>query len=787
METEELKTQKEEEGINLAEYGMLFLAHWRWFLVAVILSVSVAALYILRTTPMYTRSTSLLIKDDKGDGVSDMTQAFENMGLMKSNSNLNNEMQIISAPTMMKEVARRLHLDMQMSVEGRFRPRPLYNDTPVFVKFSSPLAEEQSFSFKIQFQQDGTMWLKDFTNEDGEVEAAPVKARFNQQVRTPVGVLAVSAAPSYKGGLEDQTIIVDKLPLEVAGNIYSARLSVSLSDKDATILNISVNDEIPDRADDVLLALIDVYNEKWLQDKNLIADSSSKFIEERLDAISKELGDVDEDISEYKSRNLLPDVEAVSAMYMQRSTKNQDELLNLTNQLGMARFIRDYLKDRSKGNMLLPSNTGIQSSGIENQISEYNQLMLRRNELVANSNAEDPQVKKYDVSLAAMKTAILRSIDNQISQIEQQIVNVQSSEGATNQQLASNPKQAKHLLSVGRQQKVKEALYIFLLQKREENELSKAYTAYNSRIVQPPYGSNVPTSPRKQMIMLVALVLAFAVPGGILFLRETLNTKVRGRKDVENISAPYVGNIPQLPGTANLSLKREKRPESRIVVDVNAHDQVNEAFRILRTNLDYFINTKNAGHFVMTTSFNPSSGKTFIAANLAKTVSLKGKRVLVMDMDLRRKSLSKMLHSQPSHGVSNYLAGMEGDLDKLIVKNGFGEGLDVLPVGTIPPNPTELLLSDNMKKLFDELRDRYDYVFVDCPPIDIVADTSIVKEYIDVTVFILRVGLADRRLVGTLNEIYRKGSFNNLCLLLNATKRQPGNYYDYKYAYSYKY
>lgn len=787
METEELKTQKEEEGINLAEYGMMFLAHWRWFLLAVFVSMSIAVLHVLSTTPMYTRSTLLLIKDDKSDGTNSLMKGFENMGLLESRSNLNNEMQIISAPTIMKEVAHRLHLDLQLSVENRFRTTPLYNDTPIFVKFNGQLLDEQSFTFKIHFQQDGTMVLKDFINDGEPVNTNPIQARFDQKIKTPVGILAITKTPLYKGGLEDQTIDVQKLPIDVVGNIYSSRLSVSLTDKDATILNLSVNDEIPDRADDVLLTLIDVYNEKWLQDKNLIADSSAKFIEERLEAISKELGDVDQDISEYKSRNLIPDVEAVSAMYMQRSTKNQDELLNLTNQLGMARFIRDYLKDKSRENMLLPSNTGIQSSGIESQISEYNQIMLLRNDLVANSNEKDPLVTKYTTSLTAMKTAILRSIDNQIAQIEQQIANVHISEGSTNEQLASNPKQAEHLLSVGRQQKVKEALYIYLLQKREENELSKAFTAYNSRIVQPPFGSDSPTSPRKQMVMLVAFVLGIVVPGGIIFLREALNNKVRSRKDLENINVPYIGDIPLLPGTGNISLKRDKRPESRIVVSAKSHDRINEAFRILRTNLDYFINTKGLGKVIMTTSFNPSSGKTFIASNLAKTVSLKGQRVLVLDMDLRRKSLSKMLHRHNEDGVSSYLAGVNNDLSSLIIKEAFGENIDVLPVGMIPPNPTELLLSDRMKQLFNILRNSYDYIFVDCPPIDIVADTSIVKTYADVTLFILRVGLADRRLINTLDEIYRSGSFNNLCVLLNATKKLPGNYYDYKYAYSYKY
>lgn len=785
MEAEVIRKTKEEEGVNLAQYGLVFLANWYWFLIAVVVALGIGVFYVMKTTPMYTRSTQLLIKDDDGQGGSGIAQEFENLGLVTSNSNLNNEMLTISAPVMMKEAVWRLRLDRTMTMEDGLQDHPLYGALPVEVKTNRDLMPEESYAFKLRFEGGDAFVLSDFYKDGEEAEGDPVSGRFGARLHTPVGDVVVTRAEAFGKELAGRTLRVAKLPLSAAGGIYSARLSVSIMDKDATILNLALTDEIPQRADDLLLALIDVYNEKWLEDKNRIADSSSKFISERLESLSKELGDVDADISSFKSRNLLPNVEAASAIYMERSNQNQQELLNLTNQLGMARYLREYMTDKSKGNMLLPSNTGIQSSGIEAQIKEYNELMLRRNDLVANSNEQDPLVQSVTEAIASMRSAILRSIDNLISQISGQIRVVEHSESRTNELIASSPRQEEHLLSVGRQQKVKEALYIFLLQKREETELSKAYTPYSTRIIQPPTGSPSPAEPRTRMVLLAALVIGLAVPAGVLFLREMFNTRVRGRKDLENCTVPFLGEVPEMDGTRNWLGRRSKHVRNQVVVDADCHDRMNEAFRMLRTNMDYFMGMKNGGKVAMVTSFNPGSGKTFIVSNLAKAVTLKGKRVILVDFDLRRKQLSKMIGEHGSPGVTSFLAGVESDMDRLIERDVFGSGCDLLHVGVVPPNPTELLLTDRAEELFERLRAAYDYIFIDCPPVDLVADASIIRKYADFTLFVMRVGLADKRLVGELQELYEKKRFNNLAVVLNASRKEHGSAYGYKYRYDY--
>lgn len=777
----EYNEEEREESFSLEEYWKLFLDHWYWFAGTILVSICIAVFYLLTTTPIYTRSMMLLIKnDEKGGAANSMISDFQNLGIINNNSNINNDILTISAPIMMEEVVKRLKLDFQMEIKDGLRIRPLYNDAPITIK-SGKMSGNQSFSFKVRMLSRGEAELSEFILLDEEISNAPIVAPVGKDIQTPVGKIKISSTPSWDDSFIGKTISVNKYPYELIGKIYAARLNVALSDKEATILNLSLSDEVPERANDILLALVDVFNEQWIEDKNRIAESTYKFITERLESLSKELGNVDQNISDYKSRNLLPDIQAASAMYMQQSNKNYDNLLNLHNQLSMAKYIRDYLNDKTKQNQLLPSSTGIPSSGIEQLIASYNSLMLQRNELVANSNENNPLVAEMKSSLTSQKTAIIRSLENLIAQIQAQIANVQRSEQETNRQIASNPQQAKQLLSVERQQKVKEALYIYLLQKREENELSKTYTAWNTRIIQPPIGNPLPTSPRKKMVLLISVIIGFAIPGSLLFLRETLNHTVRGRKDLSQLQIPFIGEIPDIFGKKQWWQKKKKL-DDEIVISAGCKDFINESFRSVRTKLDYFISDiASPCKIIMLTSFNPGSGKSFISANLSKTMSLKGKKVLVIDMDIRRCSLSKMLKANIRKGLTAYLSGIDDNIENLIISNGFGSEVDVLPVGIIPPNPTELLLSERMSWMFDALRQQYDYIFLDCPPAEIVADASIIKKYADACIFIARVGLMDRRLLKEVDQLYKDNTYQHMCILLNGSLYISSQYGHYKY------
>lgn len=783
MATEELREQ--EEGLDLEKYGLLFLSHWHWFVASVVLALGLAVFHIMRTTPIYTRTTQLLVKDDEG-GTNGALQEFKELGLLSSASNISNEILTISAPILMDEVTKRLGLDWGMSVKSGLHMRPLYNDAPVRIGMNSEISDESSFSFVMKLKGENQVELSDFSYRGEVIEKTIVAVADSSVVKTPVGDLVFEKLPSWDNeSLAGEEIRVVKYPVRTIGSIYSARLSVSLSEKESTVLNLTLSDEVPARAEDVLLALIDVYNENWVKDKNRVADDTDKFISKRLETLTKELSDVDETISDYKSTNLLPDVKASVAQDMQQSSHNYQRLLDLNNQLSMTGFVREHLADPSNAHELLPSNTGLPSSGVESMITAYNKLMLERSTIVENSSEQTAYVMDIDRKLASQKTAILRSLDNLLAQLKQQIANIEKSERDINRQIASNPRQVLELQSVERQQKVKEALYIFLLQKREENELTKTYTAWNTSVIQPPIGSLSPSAPRRSMILLVAFVLGLVVPGGILFLRESMNHAVRGRKDLEGLKIPFLGEIPSTEGKRHW-WQRKRKQAREIVVKEGSKNIINESFRLVRTKLDYFMGKNHDLKVIMVTSFNPGSGKTFISANLAKTFAIRGKRVVCLDLDLRHHSLSSMI-GKNKNGLSSYLNDLVEDYHQILVKDGLSEGVDIIPVGIIPPNPTELLMSPRMQELVEQLRNEYDYVFLDCPPVEIVADAFIVKDLVDVSLFVVRAGLMDRRVLPMVDELYSEDKYNRLAILLNGTTHVSGKYGHYRYGYTYGY
>jgi capsular exopolysaccharide synthesis family protein len=387
-----------------------------------------------------------------------------------------------------------------------------------------------------------------------------------------------------------------------------------------------------------------------------------------------------------------------------------------------------------------------------------------------------------------MRNSIISSIDNQVSTLNTQIQGLRGIQGLSTSRLLSNPKQAEYLLSVERQQKVKEALYLFLLQKREENELSQAFTAYNTRVITSPTGSMAPVSPNRRMILLAAMLLGILIPIAIIYLRENLNTKVRGRKDIEDLTIPFVGEIPQYDRK-----KRKKKGESltsHIVVKPESRNVINEAFRVVRTNMEFMTGADHVNKVIMVTSANPGSGKTFLTMNIATSFAIKEKKVIAIDLDMRRASLSEFIN-KPKLGISDYLNGRVADWHAVKYDLENYSNIEMIPVGTIPPNPAELLFSDRLQKLLDELREQYDLIFLDCPPVEIVADASVIAKYADMTLFVIRAGLMEREMLPVIEGYYKDQKFRNMSVLLNGTTAAGSRYgyhrYGYHYGYAYGY
>ena len=762
-----------EDFIRLQDLWGMFFQKWYWFALSLFVALATASLYLLSTPNVYTRTAAILVKDDsKNNSSASAMNEFADMGIFKSNTNINNELLTLKSPTLMTEVVKRLGLNEIYTVRRGLKRIELYKSSPILVTYL--FDDKKSVSFDIEVGAQNKFYLSNFIVAGEETEER-LEGIIGDSIQTSAGTLAISLTSQYENSFTGSTIRYSKESADMMADSYTQKLRAELGNEDATIINLSIDDASVQKAEDILNTLIEVY--KWIQDKNQIAVSTSRFIGERLGVIENELGHVDENISNYKSEHLLPDVQAASSLYMSQSAENKKEIQTLTNQLATAQFIRRELGGKEM-NQPLPTNSGIANVNIESQIGEYNKMVLDRNRLIANSSEKNPLVKDLGNSMQSMKRTILQSVDNLIVSLNTQIRSIRQQEATTTQQLASNPSQAKYLLSVERQQKVKEELYLYLLQKREENELSQAFTAYNTRMITAPRGSALPTAPNKKNILLVALALGLLVPAVIIFMQENMNTKVRGKKDLENLSVPYLGEIPLYFRNKK---KKNKFSEYAIVVEEGNRNIINEAFRVLRSNVD-FMKSKNTEQKVfIETSFNPGSGKSFLSMNIAMSFAIKGKKVLVIDGDLRHGTVSAYVGS-PKKGLSDYLGNKEVVWNELLVIDKKYPNLHIIPVGTIPPNPTELLEDGSLATLMQDLRDEYDYIFIDCPPIDIVADTQIIEQYADRTLFVVRAGLLDRSLLPELESIYQEKRFKNLSVILNGTESTGGRY-GYRYGY----
>ena len=784
--------EQKEDVVQLKDLFYKCMSKWYWFAISVLLCLGVAVFYVLKTPPVYTRSAQIMIKtNSRGRSISSDGDAFSELGLFSTNTNVYNEIKAIAAKVSMLEVVKRLNLDMNYTTDGRFHENTLYGRTLPFVAEIVDIPEQTSASFDIDVSEDGGFVLSNFMRSGEPVEkGATVPGVFADTLATPIGSVVVNPTVNF-ASKNYPTVHVQRSSYRSATSRFSSELSVNLADKMSQVVQLTVNDISIQRAEDILDMVVAVYNENWVADKNQIAVSTSMFINERLGVIEQELSNVDSDISTFKSQNLIPDVKAASSMYMSQSNAINEQIQGLNNELYMTRYIRETLTDEGNRNKVLPSNSGISSANIESQISDYNDKILRRNNLVAASSESNPLVVELDNSLNSLRQAIISSVDNQELALSNQISSLSRTERQATARIAANPTQAKYLLSVERQQSVKEALYLYLLQKREENELSQAFTAYNTRIIDPPTGSMRPTAPRRSMIFLLALLLGLFLPLAAIYLMEILNTKVRGKKDVKDVVLPFAGEIPLTEEGMKRNrkylraLKMQQKVENKreILVKSGSRDTINEAFRVLRTNVEFMMKNKDA-NIIALTSFNPGSGKSFISMNLAVALAIKGRKVLVIDCDLRHASLSTYVGS-PHKGISNYLSGQTDDLESLICPVPDNESLYVLPVGVIPPNPTELVADERFREMLSKLKGEYDYVFLDCPPVDIVADTQIIGQNADRTLFVIRAGLCERSMLSELNTLYKENKYNNLALILNGTEVSKSGYFGNRYGYHY--
>ena len=767
-------SRKNDTGINLVDLLAYFASKWKWFLLSVLVCGGIAWYHYARSPLVYFRSATVIIKDPSNKTSTTGLDRFDNI---INKVNVANEILQFRSKKLMREVLQRLHADISYQLEDGLRSNELYNQSPVLLSFPDALPE-QHFAFTVTLKDKKSLVLSDFTGID-------VKSDFTVEMYDTVTLsrgMRVVATPTnyYNDSWTGTPIRVAKLPMESMVNYYKSALGIQQEEEESSILTLALKDGSAARAEDILNTLINVYNEEAIKDKNQVAVNTADFINDRLIIIENELGGVESELETFKQRNQIVDIASSAGMYMSESQKYNTDALELETQLRLANFIKDYLTDPAKETDLIPSNTGIGDMNIESQINLYNTAKLKRDHLIDDSSVNNPVVLELNNSLRAMKQNIIRAVDNMIVSLNVQRSDAQSREMRAQNRITSIPTKERKMLSIERQQKVKEALYLFLLNKREENALSQAMADNNARVIDGAEGSNSPISPNRNRILLLGLLVGLAIPSlaclGILFL----DTRVHSRKDVEGIvSVPYLGEIPQDKEAGKLN-----EQESPFLLAKEQRDStVSEAFRILRTNMAFMARKDLPQQVIIFTSLNEGAGKTFISKNLGMSLVLAKKKVILIDMDIRRGTLSRQFHLKKI-GLTNYLADNTLSAEDIIQHQ---DGFDIIAAGAIAPNPAELLMDERLDNLVTELRRRYDYIVVDSVPVGIIADATISNRIADLTIFVARAGRLDRRQLPEIEQLYKENKLHNMALVLNgADLHRRYGYYGY-YGYSYKY
>lgn len=746
--------------------------NWYWILLSLAIAMGAAAVYILSSPPVYVRSAEILIKESDGMGGSG---AFKDFATQQATADARIEVQALRSPGIVREAIKRLGLTVDYRGEGRFYNGIMYLERPITVTFID-LRESDVATFTANLTTGKNLALSGFCRNGQELEGT-MTAVIGDTVATPVGRIVIETTGYYNNFI-GQNIFVEKRNLDEAISSYCSNLTSTILEE-TSIVKLRLKDYSTVRATELLNAIIDIYNEQWVARNNESTIKTIKFITQRVDSLQIELNLLDREIAAQNSKNKLT-AKQIRELNSTLSSKDNEKSVELESQIELALFIKKCVIENVDNKEMLPAKTGLSMASIENLITKYNQEIVKRDKYLSNSSEANPLVIDCNKNLVAMHKSINDALDSHIGSLRKEISLIDKEETTSKVQFSKEAEHVKDIQGLLRQQKIKNTLYLFLLQKLEESELSKEYEASNNRLLTPVGGSNTPIEPMQRQIIMLALAIGLLLPVTIIFIREITNKKVRGRKDLEGIDIPLIGEIP-----LNGQSKDLKDNARSIIVKEGNRNIINEAFRVLRTNLEFMNNKDESSTVFIVTSFNPGSGKTFLTMNIAAGLALKGKKVLVIDGDMRHGSTSAYVGS-PSTGLSDYLSGGTADVSSIIAEFEEYPTLNVIPIGSTPPNPTELLHGKRFGELVNSMRQHFDYIFIDCPPIDIVADTQIIEEHADRTIFVVRAGLLNRDMLDELEDIHESKRFKSISMILNGTYG-GGTGYRYKYGYSYGY
>ena len=757
------QSNKNEQGVNLVDLSVYLLSKWKWFVLSVLVFGGLAWYHYATSPLVFFRSVTVIIKDPSNKTSTAGLDRYDNY---INKVNVANEILQFRSKRLMREVVQRLHADVDYRMEKGLRTDELYNLSPVSVSFINVMPERR-ISFAVTPRGGNTVTLSAFEGLPGTKESYDV--RLNDTLKVGDERILVTGTDHWGGSWTGREIRVTKNPLNAVAGRFQGSMGIRQEEDESSILVLSLKDASPQRAEDVLNTLVNVYNEEAINDKNQVAVNTSEFINERLIIIERELGGVETELESFKQHNQVMDIGSLAGRYTGEEQAYSADAQQQETQLRLARFIKDYLTDPTRERDLIPSGTGISDAGIEGQISQYNALKLKRDKLIDDSSDSNPVVEELNSTIHALKQSIIRAVDNMIVGINMKRNDARSRQAQAQARFTTVPTKEREMLSIERQQKIKESLYMFLLNRREENALSQAMADNNARTIDSVDGPAGPVSPVRNRILLLGVLVGLAVPGVVFLMILFMDTRVHSRRDLKGaVSIPFLGEIPQDREAARTGIAK-----------AGEDGMLSESFRILRTNMAFMAKKDRPMQVITFTSFNEGAGKTFISRNLAMSLVLTKKKVVLVDLDIRKGTLSRHFHKHPA-GVTNFLADNSIGVDDIIHADPEHDNLDIISSGTVAPNPAELLMDSRLDELVAELRRRYDYIIADNVPVGVVADATISNRISDLTIFVVRAGRLDRRQLPDMEELYRENKLSNMALILNGVDpRHRGYGYGY--------
>ena len=797
-ELDELKDifgeKKEVSRFNFQKVFAHLVLNWQWYLLSLIICISAAYIYLRYVQPIYQVSARMLVKDEDKKARNSITQAIPNMedfGIMNNSSGFENELEILQSPVTVHLAVKRLKLYTEYQFDGRIRKQLLYTNQPVCVDLdpiSLDTLDYYMFEGIRSFQMAITKIEKGYHADISLIYKGEVMKEYSEDldslgtsIQTDYGTISFMNNPTYKTHEKDrfnngEKLIVTIRPPLVVALEYMGRLSVEPTSKKTSIASIVVKDENVKRAMDFINTLVLSYNDQANIDKNEIAMKTEEFINQRIEKIDAELGMTENSLENYKRRNSVTQLEADAAQSLQLSAQYASRLADINTQLQLIDYLRQYVDNPDNRYKVIPVNIGVNDQASSQLIAEYNRMALERNRLMRSASEQSPQVQSITATLDDLEISIRQAFQQARHSAELQRSSIQSQYGKYQSRIGSTPEQERVLNQIGRQQEVRSGLYLLLLQKREENSISLAATADKGKLISMPlYQGQV--SPRKGMILGTAFIIGLLIPFAFLLVIKLMRYRIEGREDIASLTrVPIVADVP----VAN----EQAKTTAGIVVQADRNSQMDEVFRSLRTNVLFMMkeNEKN----ILFTSGTSGEGKTFLAANLAVSFALLGKKVMLVGCDIRKPALGRLFgKSNSKQGLTNLLRAEQVTpelLHKETCNSGIHTGLDLLLSGPVPPNPTEMLSRNSLGQVFDLLSEKYDYIILDTAPVGLVTDTLQLARFANVSCFVCRADYTPKATLSLLDSLAQEDKLPNACVVLNGvdmSKRKYGYYYGY--------